>query len=215
MESQQTPLQQEPTPPQPEQQPANSAEAVVPEEAPRIHSSIEAATSPGEHVIFQTRKHFFGLAIMYLQAIVAFLVVAGLLLFLTPSVADAGNEGTIRSAVLIILVVFGGLLALIMLLVTYIYRQNKLILTNRNVTQIIQKSLFSRQVSELALNNVEDVTADKQGIWSMIFNFGEVRVETAGEQNNFHFKYCPNPNYYGQQLLDMRQQCLRNNNAPH
>lgn len=204
----------ETTPQDPVQQPQLTPEPAPPEIAHRIHSSIEAATSPGEHVVFQVKKHFFGLAVMYLQAIIAFIIVSGLLYFLAPSVLGSGNEDGIRSAVVLILAVFGGLLALILLLVTYIYRQNKLILTNRNVTQVIQNSLFSRQVSELNLNNVEDVTADKRGIWAMIFNFGEVRIETAGEQNNFHYQYCPDPNYYGQQILDMRQQCI-GNNPPH
>lgn len=189
-----------------------------PEQAPRIHNSkgsIEAMTSPGERVIFQTKKHPFGLVVMYIQSLIGFGIVSGLLLMLTPDLVAAESKDTVRGVILLGLVIFGFLLALIMLLVTYIYNQNKLILTNRNVTQIIQNGLFSRQVSELALNNVEDVTSDKEGIWATIFNFGQVRVETAGEQNNFHFQYCPNPNYYGQQLLDARQQCLRNTNPPH
>ncbi len=183
-------------------------------EAPRIHSSIEAATSPGEEIVFVIRKHWFGLFVMYLQATIAFGIVSWLLLFLLPTVVDPGSEESVQSFAASGVLIFGMILALILLLVTYIYTQNKLILTNRSITQVAQNGLFSRKVSELSLQNTEDITADKNGIWAHIFNFGEIKVETAGEQFNFHFKYCPNPNYYGQQILDSRQVCIQNN-PPH
>lgn len=176
-------------------------------------SSIEAATSPGEFVVFEVKKHLFGLFVMYLQAIVAFLIIGWLFLFLGPEALGTDPETT-NSIVAVGLVIFGGLLALILLIVTYIYRQNKLILTNRSITQVAQNGLFSRKVSELSLQNTEDITADKSGIWAHILNFGEIKVETAGEQFNFHFKYCPNPDYYGQQILDSRQVCI-DENPPH
>lgn len=182
-------------------------------DAPRIHGSIEAATSPGEQIVFEVKKHWFGLFVMYLQSVVAFLIIGWLFLFLGPEALGTEPE-TANTIVAGGLVIFGGLLALIMLIVTWIYNQNKLILTNRSITQVAQNSLFARKVSELALQNTEDITADKNGIWAHIFNFGEIKVETAGEQFNFHFKYCPNPNYYGQQILDARQICIREN-PPH
>jgi hypothetical protein len=185
-----------------------------PEQAPRIHSSIEAATSPGEHIIFKVRKHPFGLIVMYLQAILAFVIIAGLMYFLTPSVVSSGEEESVRGFVILGLVAFAILLCLILLIVTYIYSQNMLILTNRSITQVAQNGLFSRKVSELSLQNTEDITADKDGIWAQIFNFGVIKVETAGEQFNFHFQYCPNPNRYGQLILDSRQVCIQNN-PPH
>jgi hypothetical protein len=186
----------------------------TPGSAPKIHSSIEAATSPGEFIVFEIRKHWFGLFVMYLQAIIAFSIVTWLLLFLLPTAGLFDNEENVRSIASAGVLLFGALLALILLMVTWIYNQNKLILTNRSITQVAQNGLFSRKVSELSLQNTEDITADKDGVWAQIFNFGVIKVETAGEQFNFHFKYCPNPNKYGQQILDSRQVCIQDN-PPH
>jgi hypothetical protein len=219
MNPEQTPI--EPTPTQPLEQPAVNQPSEPPVVAPRIHSSkgsgsIEAITEPGEKLVFRTKKHPFGIAVMYLQAFLALILVGGLAYFVVPGVVSADQQSQVKGWLAIGLALFAMVIFLIMLVVTYIYSRNELILTDRNVTQIISNGLFSRQVSQLSLNNIEDVTADKEGIWAMIFNFGQVRVETAGEQNNFHFAYCPNPNYYGQLLLDTRARCAgRGNSPPH
>lgn len=216
-------IPQEPTVNPPVQGPEGyqTSEALqqAPVDAPRIHSSkgsgsIEAITEPGEQLVFRTKKHPFGVAVMYLQAFLALILVGGLAYIIIPGVVGSDLQSQVQGWVMIGLAVFAVVMFLILLVVTYIYSQNELILTDRNVTQIIRNGLFSRQVSQLSLNNIEDVTADKEGIWAMIFNFGQIRIETAGEQNNFHFAYCPNPNHYGQLLLDTRARC-KSNSPPH
>lgn len=218
MNPEQTPT--EPTQPQPVEQPTVNQVAEQQIVAPRIHSSkgggsIEAITEPGETLVFRTKKHPFGIAVMYLQAFLALILVGGLAYFVVPGVVSADQQSQVQGWLAIGLAIFAMVIFLIMLVVTYIYSQNELILTDKNVTQVIRNGLFSKQVSQLSLNNIEDVTADKEGIWAMLFNFGQVRVETAGEQNNFHFSYCPNPNYYGQLLLDTRARCAGRGNPPH
>ncbi len=199
------------TPPVPPPVPTESIQA------PRIHSSIEAITEPGEEIVFRTKKHPFGIIVMYLQAILGFVLAGGLMLYLLPSFFGADQQTEVRAWALVGLGFFGLIMFVILLLVTYVYYSNELILTNRNVTQIIRNGLFDKQVSQLSLNNIEDVTAEKHGIFPMLFNYGQVRVETAGEQNNFHFRYCPDPNHYGQLLLDTRAICQRRggNSPPH
>ncbi len=205
MEPQQTPTDREQAP---------QPEAVQPVAQPKeIHlhknsGSIEAITEPGEVLIFRVKKHPFGIIIFYIQAILGFGLASGLLYFLVPDLASGTQIDSVKSWLKLGITLFGGLLAIIMIIVTWIYRQNELILTDRNVVQVIKNGLFDRQVSQLTLNNIEDVTADKRGIWAMIFNFGQIRIETAGEQNNFHYSYCPNPNHYGQLLVDARAKCI-------
>ncbi len=194
---------------QPQQQP-------TPQPRRMIHGSIEAITEPGEKLIFRTKKHPFGLVVMYLEALFGFILASGLMLYLVPGFFGEDQQVAAKSWVLIIVALFGAIMVVILLVVTYIYSSNELILTDRNVTQIIRNGLFDKQVSQLSLNNVEDVTAEKHGLFPMLFNFGQVRVETAGEQNNFHFQYCPRPNHYGQLLLDTRAECIgRGNSPPH
>lgn len=166
---------------------------------------IDAITNKGEYLVCEVRKHPLGIIYVFIQAIIGFAVAGGLLLLLLPDFLSDDNRASTTSSALLVLVFLAALMLLILMVATYLYTQNKIIVTNKNVTQVIQRGLFSRKVSELSLGSVEDVTADKHGIMGTIFDYGDLRIETAGEQNNFHFSYCPRPNYYGQQLLDARQ----------
>jgi uncharacterized membrane protein YdbT with pleckstrin-like domain len=170
-------------------------------------NSIESVAE-GEEYLYTIRKHPFGIIILYVQAIVGLVGAFGLILFLLPQFVAETSRSRYTSLLALAMVLVGGLVALFLLLATYIYRQNKLIVTDKNITQVIQNGLFNRKVSELSLANVEDVTAQQQGIFATIFGYGELRVETAGEQNNFHFSYCPNSNYCGKIILDARQKYI-------
>lgn len=55
------------------------------------------------------------------------------------------------------------------------------IVTDRRLIDIDQRGLFNREVNELALSNVEDVSYKQSGIWGAVFNFGTVSVQTAAE----------------------------------
>lgn len=56
--------------------------------------------------------------------------------------------------------------------------------------------------------NIEDVTAEQNGILAELFGFGTLKAETAGERSNFHFLYCPEPNKYAQIILHARERFI-------
>jgi uncharacterized membrane protein YdbT with pleckstrin-like domain len=148
------------------------------------------------------RRHFFGLFLRYIETILAIGLSLGLIIYLTPSVF--GESSAAQSAVVLLSLVVIFLGAIFLVFVTKIYNANRLIITDIHITQVLQVGLFNKKVSELTMENVEDVTAEKHGIFSTIFDYGTLKVETAGEQNNFVFIYCPNPNAYAKALQDAR-----------
>lgn len=161
--------------------------------------------SEGEVMLYEVRRHWFGMFIVYVEVGVGFAAFAILLYFLAPILFANAEPASRNQDLSVIIAVAATLTWLILVVFTYIYRQSKLIITSKNLTQVIQRGLFSRKVSELSMSNVEDVTADQHGFFASMFNFGKLLVETAGEQNNFIFTYCPNPNFYGKIVLDARQ----------
>lgn len=148
------------------------------------------------------RRHFFGLFLIYLQVVVALALSLGLIVFLLPDVV--GSSATLNAVLALVSLFMIGLGLIFMALATKIYNANQLIVTDIHVTQVLQVGLFNRKVSELTMENVEDVTSEQGGVFPTIFNYGTLKVETAGEQNNFVFKYCPNPNAYAKALQDAR-----------
>ena len=166
----------------------------------RIEGLVE-----GEMMLYRVRRHWFGLMIVYVEVGIGFAAAALLLYFLAPIMYPNADIARRNFNLSILISVAAITTWLILVLYTYIYRQSMLIITNKNLTQIIQRGLFSRKVSELSMANVEDVTADQHGFFATTFNYGTLQVETAGEADNFDFVLCPNPNFYGKIVLDARQ----------
>lgn len=160
-----------------------------------------------ETVIADIRRHPFGLIVVYLQFIVGSVLAIGLLAFLLPSVITSKSYiNMFLGLTVLIITIFG---AVFLILITRVYKGNQLIVTDENVTEVQQLGLFNRKVSELTMEDIEDITANTHGILPTIFNYGILTVETAGEKDNFIFRYCPNPNAYAKALQDARQRYQR------
>lgn len=187
--------------------PPTPSPAMSPEPAPVLDTSAKSLedVDHDERLITIIRHHFFGIFIIYVQTVVALSVGIGLIYFLLPNFVDRSQTdvyrvvGLIAGAVVI-------LMALILVIATIIYYSSRLILTDKNITQVLQIGIFHRKVSQLAVTNIEDVTATKQGIFSTLLNYGILNIETAGEQINFVFNYCPSPDFYARQILEAREQ---------
>lgn len=65
--------------------------------------------------------------------------------------------------------------------------------TNERVVEIKQNALFNRQISELDLGMVEDVSAKVVGFWGTFLNYGTIFVQTAGTTEMFEFLRIPEP----------------------
>lgn len=69
------------------------------------------------------------------------------------------------------------------------------IITTERIIDIDQKGFFHREVSEFRISKVQDVTVEVNGILATFLDYGDVKVETAGESStNFIFYQIPNPN---------------------
>ena len=152
-------------------------------------------------------KHPFGIIIVYIQAALGLILSLGLAFFLLPSVLnDTSGAFAIATTFAMLAVIFT---IVIIIIATIIYRQSHIIITDKNITQVLQGGLFQRKVSQLTMANVEDVTSEQTGIFASIFDFGVLKVETAGEQANFHFNFCPKPSYYAKIILEAREKYIQ------
>jgi hypothetical protein len=168
----------------------------------------EDLLEPGERLVVIVRKHPIGIIGIYIEALVGLLVVFGLFLAIAPDFFNGLSDQAYKILVGVIIL---GLAVLIFFLfvATYVYRQSRLLVTDRSLVQILQKSLFIRKISRLSMSNVEDVTAEERGILSTILNYGTIIVQTAGTLDNFIFPYCPNPAKYADQIIEARQRYAR------
>jgi uncharacterized membrane protein YdbT with pleckstrin-like domain len=177
-----------------------------------MQESIETIDH-NEQKLCEIAKHPFGIVVIYVWALLGLVVALGLSYFLLPAVIEDTDRAFLIAhffaLVAITLTVIGITIS------AMIYRQNRLIVTDINITQILQYGLFNRKVSQLNLINVEDVTSVQKGILSTLFGFGELKIETAGEQANFHFSYCPKSSYYANVILNAREKILGQHHEHH
>lgn len=162
----------------------------------------------GECILKVVHRSIIGLIGIYLVSILAVSAIFFLLLTVSPNTFDT-NSASISPQLSAIMVLAAVLLVLILYTATYIYRQSKLLITDRSLVQITQKSLFIKKVSRLSMSNVEDVSEEQRGVLASVFNYGALMVQTAGAQENFIFTLCPNPSHFADIIIEARQAYAR------
>lgn len=99
------------------------------------------------------------------------------------------------------------------------YYFDVIIITDERLVHIEQRALFNRQISELNLLRVQNVSTDIKGILPTFFDFGCLIVETAGEtgihdvaneeSSNFTMENLPHPNQLAKTILHMHEEMIR------
>src|SRR5579871_1470264 len=195
-------------------QPESPQPAAQPEEPPvkPKHDPDLEMLEPGEHVVTVVHRHPIGIVAIYIETLVGIFALFFLARILAPDFFSNLSGQAYRlflAAVLLAVVLF----SLILFVATYIYRQSRLIVSDKSLIQVIQSGLFVRKVSRLSMSNVQDVTAEHNGFLPTIFGYGTLTVETAGEEDNFVFKWCPMPDNYAERILDARQKYVQSLDA--
>src|SRR3989344_6062544 len=67
------------------------------------------------------------------------------------------------------------------------------VLTNQRIIDIEQKGIFNREVSGLRLDKIQDITVEVEGVLATLLSFGNIRVQTAGQNENIMLKDVDNP----------------------
>ena len=171
---------------------------------PQVSNPL-SVMQPGERVLCEIKRHPIGLIGTYIAAFVLILVAAILAFAVAPTFLTQYDQNEVLTVgalgfILVAVATFG-----FVWLTNTVYRGNRWIVTSDSITQVTQVSLFNKQSSQLSLANLEDISAEQNGIFAHMWNYGVLRAETAGERSKFTLLYCPNPNYYAQCILDARE----------
>lgn len=145
----------------------------------------------GEHIVLLLRQHLAVFIPKILTAVVMLLVTV----FIVPVVNMLGIDVDTGDTVF----GFGILILWVMVTISYLavsffkWFYNVNIVTNQRIIDIDFDQLFNHRVSEAQLEKIEDVSHSTVGMWSVIFDFGDVYIQTAAEQREFEFKNVPRP----------------------
>lgn len=139
-----------------------------------------------EHVIYEVRKHwiiFLGVAVGFLFAGLVPLILITIVSVVYPesmSISLPGNGTALFS--------FFYLLWILTLWVIFFVDWTKYYLdvwyvTEKRIIAIEQKYMFDREISNLRFDKIQDITVNVDGFMSTMLDFGNIRVQTASEDN--------------------------------
>lgn len=122
----------------------------------------------------------------------------GIFLILIGSVPLAFGAGGWKYGFLVFFVAVAGLYGLMHY---WLWLNTIFILTSQRVFAINQKKIFHRTNNEVPLENIQNVSHTKKGVFKMIFDFGDVEVETSGAKTALVITDVPNPYFVQQKIL--------------
>lgn len=154
--------------------------------APKPVSVFFDAQEKSEQIILLLRRHPITLIPRLVAAFV--LILTPLLFSLVPVFSFLPDRFNVAALVLWLLLIIGFLLETFL---TWFF--NVYIITDERIIDVDFLSLIYKNISAAKIDNIEDVTSITGGAIRSIFNFGTVKIQTAGASVEIQFEDVPQP----------------------
>lgn len=161
--------------------------------------------SPEEQVALFIRRHWMAFLPWMLIPPILLAVSSGLALYLW---LQAALSPDIRTVIVIGLAVLYLAVLFLLLRGWMSYYLDVTIVTERRLVDIEQDGIFIRRISEQSLLRVQDVSARQYGFFQTYLNYGNLYIETAGEQPNFELHNIPRPNDVAKTILNLHDRLV-------
>lgn len=167
-----------------------------------------------EVLVSEIRKHPFGLFVIYfVGTAISLALVGATMAVMYAAQGDPLETGAQLSSAQPFIAAVGGILIVLVVIMTliaaYLYTSDVVIITNEKISQFLHRTIFDRKISQLSIGDVQDVTVSQRGLFSRLFNFGTLVIETAGEQQNYTFIYTPHPYEKAKDIVGAHEENLK------
>jgi hypothetical protein len=147
---------------------------------------------PDEQILLVLHRYWFDILSQFFLVFGMIFLLIGSFAFLPVLFPDLNNNNA-RNLFMFLENLFFILIWIMSFLIWIDYYFDIWIVTDRRIVNIEQKALFSRTISELELEKVQDISTDVHGVIPTFLNYGDLQVQTAGEQEKFLFHNIPDP----------------------
>lgn len=156
----------------------------------------------GEKVYFVLRRHPVTNIGWILMALLSTLVPPSIMEFL--SVKNIDTFRFIPEHYQIILIIIWYMFTLFLAFESFLlWYFSTYIITDKRVIDVDFTGFWSKRISEAPLGNVEDATYQTNKFMHILFNYGNIYMQTAGEKTEFEFYAVPNPGLVHDVLTDL------------
>lgn len=160
---------------------------------------------PGEKVILELRRHWFSFAsqaMVYLLLLVGPWAVKYIIDTYESSLWEHIYNGALTEVIFRLMVSLYYLGVWVFFFHTWLdYYLDIWLITNERLLTLEQRGIFNRRVAELRLSRIQDVSSHVKGVWQTLLHFGDIKVQTAGEEPNFLLYEVPNPYEVSERLM--------------
>lgn len=80
------------------------------------------------------------------------------------------------------------------------------IVTDRRIVSINQHRLFSRNISEISFEAIQDIDTSAKNFWQLQFNYGDIIIRTSADNTSFPLKDIPSPKKIAYFITDLLEQ---------
>lgn len=190
-----------------------SISAILPEKKDGAISSVivlpdklEFETqNPNERVFIMLRKHIFTNLGWVVTTIISILVPIGISILLKVLNVDIYESLPIKQTY-----VWAAILIWYSIVLTTAFMRfldwyfNIYVVTNERIIDFDFNPFAYHKISEAGLESIVDATQETIGFLPMLFNYGDVYVQTAGEKREFDFLSVANPAWVRDKIMDLR-----------
>lgn len=157
----------------------------------------------GEELIFVLRKHPMTLLMPALLFLFASLMPLVFYLLIISSALPAFRYEPYQSIFFLMLTIYYGFLWVALAMGVTDYYLDVFLVTNKRIMKVEQRGLFNRTVSELELEQIQDVTSVINGPIRTLFGYGDLEVQTASEKAKVEPKDIPHPVTVRRKIMEL------------
>ena len=154
-----------------------------------VHDYPNISFSPTEYVVIDVQRSPWGIARVWLFALLIFLAMGGIAILMHQT--SPIEMSTAVYAGLFIATIAAT--ALVGIVGTHIYRNNSFIVTNERVISHIQTTPFAVRTQNVELEHIEDCSVAQTTPAQHIFNYGSIRLSTVGDEQTYLFTFVDRP----------------------
>lgn len=148
---------------------------------------------PDEKILMALKPHWIHILNVFFMMLGLYIVPL-VLFFLLSKTSEGLFSSAPAYALMIMLITIYFLSANLITFNAYLDRELDVwIVTNYRIIAIEQKGMFSRNFAEHLIERIQDVSAHRKGILQTLLNYGDVEIQTAGEQERFIFNDVKKP----------------------
>lgn len=157
------------------------------EDTPKLPFDLQK----NETVLLFTRRHPVFLVIqMVKHALFGLVPIAALLTVFAITAGLDGRKGQVAGAISLVWFIFW---AVRTYFAWYRYNHDTWVVSNQRVVDSVKNHWFHHAMASADLDDVEDISIRRSGLFATAFNFGDLLLQTAGERPNFVLSGIPDP----------------------